>query len=581
MTTADPSEDDELYAEPTTGEDAFLAAMLEAPDAQPPLRPGQSVGAHFTIVRELGVGGMGRVYLAFDNALDRAVAIKVHREAVDGEAIARMRGEAKAIARLSHPNVVGVFEVGDVEGRMFIVMEYIDGARLDRWQREPSRGWRAKLEVYVQAGEALVAAHRAGLVHRDFKPQNVMVEEDAGSVRVRVLDFGLARALESESPSTSASDLRDGLQTDGRVGTPAYVAPEQRLDGTVSEAADQYSFAVSLWEALCGQRPPGGLLDGFTAPRWLLDAVRRGFAEDPHARWPSMQAMLEALAADPMVRRRRVGLALGAVALVGVGGLGASALAQDARCPAPEAALGAAWDDERREAVTNAFGAVGEAYADAVLGEVQSGLDDYAAEWMAASDASCSATDGVPAGLRPRSALCVEHRRQELDALTQVLSSVDATVVGEAVEAVALLPSLTACTDLERLSAQVDEPPSSAAAAVEEARARIATISAERLLGRPSRVLDDIGAVMALAESTGYVPLIAEAHHEHSRVLDGLGRSEDAEAGFREAYAAAVASGHDEVALRSAQQLISLVGHELARPAEGHEWAFHAEALWA
>lgn len=577
MTASGPSEDDDLYAEPSTGEDSFLAAMLDAPDAEPPLRPGQSVAEHFTIVRELGVGGMGRVYLAFDNALDRAVAIKVHRDAVDAEAIARMRGEAKAIARLSHPNVVGVFEVGDVDGRMFIVMEYIDGLRLDRWQREKGRGWRAILGAYTQAGEALLAAHRAGLVHRDFKPQNVMVEDDAGDLRVRVLDFGLARAV--ASPTGGASDLRDGLQTDGRVGTPAYVAPEQRFDGTVSEAADQYSFAVSLWEALCGQRPPGGLLDGFTAPRWLLDAVRRGFSEEPQARWPSMQAMLEALAADPMVRRRRVGLALGAVALVGVGGLGASAVAQDARCPAPEAALGIAWDDERREAVADAFGAVEEAYADAALGEVQSGLDDYAVEWMAASDASCSATDGVPAGLRPRSALCIEHRRQELDALTQVLSAADATVVGQAVEAVALLPSLTGCTDLERLSAQVDEPPPSAAAAVEEARARIAAISAERQLGRPSRVLEDIGAVMALAQSTGYVPLIAEGHQEYARVLDGLGRSEDAEAEFRNAYAAAVASGHDEVALRSAQLLIGLVGHELARPAEGHEWAFHAEAL--
>lgn len=573
-----PSEDDDLYAEPATAgdEDAFLAGLLDAPDVEPPLQAGQQLGEHFTIVRELGAGGMGRVYLAFDNDLDRAVAIKVHRERVDAEAVARMRGEAKAIARLSHPNVVGVFEVGEVDGRMFIVMEYIDGTRLDRWQTQGDRGWERVLSAYMQAGDALVAAHRAGLVHRDFKPQNVMVLDEEETLRVRVLDFGLARAVESHHPG--GEDIRDGFMTDGRVGTPAYVAPEQRIEGIVSPAADQYSFAVSLWEALCGQRPPGAMLDGFHAPRWLLEVVRRGWAADPSDRWPSMREFLDALAADPALRRRRVGAIVGAFALVGVGGIGAQALADDAACPDPAAALGAAWGDERRAAIRAAFAQSGVVYADDVLEALEPRVDAYVASWVDATNASCRGEDGVPAGLRPRSALCLDHRRRDLSALTEGLAAADAVAVERALEAVERLQPMTRCTDLERLSAEVAEPSEAEAAAVERIRTQLARLSTQRELGRAAVAVEEARTLAHDTASSGYRPIVAEVNLERGRMEIEVGAFAEAEASLRGAFTEAVGVGDDVLALRSAQALISVVGHDLARPAEGHEWAFHATA---
>jgi tetratricopeptide (TPR) repeat protein/predicted Ser/Thr protein kinase len=584
MSSIDPSEDDlDLYAEPTADEAAgLLADLIDAPEVEPPLRPGQAIGDHFTVVRELGAGAMGRVYLAFDNALDRAVAIKVHRDHVDGEAIARMRGEARAIARLKHPNVVGVYEVGEIQDRMFIVMEYIDGTRLDRWQRAKGRTWRDVLDAYRQAGEALVSAHRAGLVHRDFKPQNVMVEEDADVFRVRVLDFGLARAVESHEHGAAGSDLRDGLKTDGRVGTPAYVAPEQRRDGRVSEAADQYAFAVSLWEGLCGQRPPGGPLDGFRPPRWLLDIVRRGHAQQPDARWPSMREMLDALSFDPVVRRRRLATAVGAVSLVGLGGLGAHAMADGDPCSDAAEALGAAWDQTRREAVAAAFQRSEVPYASASLSEVEVGLDAYAEAWIEANDRVCTNPSAIPAGLEPRFALCLDRRRQALDALTAVLSDADVAAVERAPQAVSQLPAISTCFDLDRLAATIEGPESASQAdAVESVRADIASAVALRTLGRLAEAVEAASTAAQAADATEYPPVVAEAKYALGRATADAGEATLAETTLREAYAIAVAQGHDQVALQAAQALVSVVGHDLARPPDGHEWAFHAEALHA
>ncbi len=580
MSSVDPSEDDlDLYAEPTAGEaEGLIAALVDAPEVEPPLRPGQSVDEHFTVVRELGAGAMGRVYLAFDNALDRAVAIKLHRDHIDAEAIARMRGEAKAIARLQHPNVVGVYEVGEVGGRMFIVMEYVDGTRLDRWQRARGRTWREVLHAYRQAGEALVAAHRAGLVHRDFKPQNVMVQEDAAAMRVRVLDFGLARAVEAPTAG-GATDLRDGLQTDGRGGTPAYVAPEQRRDGEVSEAADQYAFGVSLWEGLCGQRPPGEPLDGFRPPRWLLEIARRGYSEDAQQRWPSMRAMLDALAFDPATRRRRITMGIGAVALVGLGGAGARAMSDGNGCSDPSEALGSAWDARRREAVRAAFERSAVSYALTSLGEVEAQLDGYAAAWAEASDRACTSPTDVPAGLRPRVALCLDRRHQALDALTLVLSDADAAVIERTLEAIAQLPPISACANLERMAAAVQPEPAELSEAVESVRKSVATAAALRTLGRPAEAVRAASAAVEAANAIAYSPMIAEATLALGRAQADAGQADRAEVTLRDAYAVAVAQGHDKVALEAAQVLISVVGHDLARPLEGHEWAFHAQAM--
>ena len=262
----------------------------------------------FVVLDRLGGGGMGVVYGAYDPTLHRRVALKVLRRAPGkrGPAHARLRREAVALAKLSHPNVVAVHEVGEVAGETFVAMEYVDGVDLARWAAEhpvgaPRRQERA-LELLRQAGHGLVAAHAAGLVHRDFKPSNVLVGADG---RARVADFGLVRSVSDADASAIAGTLR-------------YMAPEQQRGDTVGPAADQFAFCVTAWEVLFGERPDDARRIPDGATRWIADALRRGLAEDPQRRYPSMRALLGALRRDPGARRRRL-------ALAGLGGIAAAA----------------------------------------------------------------------------------------------------------------------------------------------------------------------------------------------------------------------------------------------------------------
>ena len=327
-----------------------LAAKLFGGDVAP-----TKIG-RFTIVRKLGAGGMGVVYMAYDEQLDRRVAVKLLRSTTSPEAQARFEREAQAMARLSHPHVVAVYEVGSHEGETFVAMEFVDGHDLRAWLAAEPRSWPVIVAAFRQAGEGLIAAHEAGVIHRDFKPDNVLIGHDG---RVRVADFGLAHGLGETSepapdvPEDSQRSLELELTRTGMlVGTPAYMPPEQYAGRRTDARGDQFSFCVALWEALHGQRPFVGLTvpELSTAiqagqieappidtdvPAWLRTILVRGLAPDPHARWPSMRALLDAIGDDPRVRRRRiatrVALSLGAVALVGAVYLAISELRHVAR----------------------------------------------------------------------------------------------------------------------------------------------------------------------------------------------------------------------------------------------------------
>ncbi|MCE9579411.1 MAG: protein kinase, partial [Deltaproteobacteria bacterium] len=283
----------------------------------------------YRLVRPVGAGAMGIVYAAHDAELDRAVAIKIlrhdHGDAARLER--RLVGEARALARLAHPNVVAAFEVGRSDGEVFIAMELVQGETLAQWLAVP-RTVRAIVGVFLQAGEGLAAAHAAGVVHRDIKPDNILVGRDG---RVRVTDFGLAAddglvdgaaiLAEGSAPTRSA--------TGALVGTPAYMAPELLAGGKATLASDQFAFAVALWEALYGARPFGGATrdalvaamagrPGVTArpvPAGLHAALARALRFAPTARWPSLRALLEAIArfARP-ARRLPYAVGAGAVA---------------------------------------------------------------------------------------------------------------------------------------------------------------------------------------------------------------------------------------------------------------------------
>jgi serine/threonine protein kinase len=330
------------------------------------LSPGTHVG-RYVIAARVGRGAMGVVYAANDPDLDRKVAVKVLRAESLSDAArqrmgARLLREAKAMARLSHPEVVTVYEVGIYADQLFVAMEYVDGETLRHWRAARHRGYAEILGVYERAGSGLAAAHEAGLVHRDFKPDNVLVGRDG---RVRVTDFGLARSVSDVDVGTDAahgtssqgSESTQGhalvtslTHTGTLLGTPAYMAPEQLRAGVADARSDVFGFCVALYEALYGERPFAGstvpelmaAIDGGTVraapvmtgvPRWVRAVLLRGLRAAPDARFESMRGLLDALRAGYARSRRRkgsvVGVAAGALLLVGAlcaRGRGAAAL---------------------------------------------------------------------------------------------------------------------------------------------------------------------------------------------------------------------------------------------------------------
>ncbi|HEY4056017.1 MAG TPA: protein kinase [Kofleriaceae bacterium] len=296
---------------------------------------GSTIAARYRVASVLGRGGMGTVYLARDITLDRDVAVKVHRS---GSGKERLLREAVVMAQLAHPNVVNVFEVGSVDNWVFVAMEYVRGSTLRGWLEETSRDWTAVIAMLLEIGAGLTAAHAAGLVHRDFKPENVLVGTDG---RPRVSDFGLARVDREQSTMTTSAggsvSLDSVITVEGAVlGTPAYMAPEQLEGAAVDARADQFAFATVAFEALYKRRPfPGSTLGAVqqaiadqaivrvsstVVPTRVRDVVVRGLAASPSDRYPDMNAFLAALrrAAAPRTTRR-VAIAAGVAALALVG----------------------------------------------------------------------------------------------------------------------------------------------------------------------------------------------------------------------------------------------------------------------
>jgi len=281
----------------------------------------------YAVLRKLGEGGMGIVFSAYDEELDRRVAIKLlltaDQPGTDGRA--RMMREAQAMAKLSHPNVVQVYDVGVFENQIFLAMEFVKGKDLEAWSEHSHHPWQSTLEMHLQAARGLAAAHAVGLVLRDYKPENVLVGDDG---RARVLDFGLARAtreLDNPSPSSSivgavsltrTSELEVELTVAGTVmGTPAYMSPEQHIGGPTDARSDQFSFCVALYRTLYQQPPFAGttltelsmnVCEGelrpapkdSEVPSWVFDILKKGMATDPDERYPSMDTLIAALSRD-------------------------------------------------------------------------------------------------------------------------------------------------------------------------------------------------------------------------------------------------------------------------------------------
>lgn len=347
---------------PLATQPAVVSDAGDDPGGRPDELARGSVVDRFVILDVVGRGGMGVVYAAYDPELDRKIALKLVRPNRPGAGEGQLLREAQAIARLSHPNVVAVYDVGTHRDQVFLAMELVEGKSLGPWLGQSPRSVREILDVFVAAGRGLAAAHAAGVVHRDFKPDNVLIGHDG---RVRVADFGVARRFESpgeeppERPDlpeearsaratrSARSTLAVAEATRGGVaiGTVPYMAPEQLRRGVADARSDQFAFCIALFEALYGERPFAGqgALDlalamesgelrtpspaGRRVPAWVRLVLARGLAFDPAARFPSMDELLAALSRDPVAaQRRRWGIAAAVAALI-VAGLGLRELA--------------------------------------------------------------------------------------------------------------------------------------------------------------------------------------------------------------------------------------------------------------
>ena len=564
------------------------------------LSRGDVVG-RYVVLSHLGHGGMGVVYAAYDPELDRKVALKLllpqRAGGLDDAGRARLLREAQALARLAHPNVVAVYDAGMHDARVWIAMEFVAGQTLGAWAKEKPREWPKILLVLTDVARGVAAAHAAGLVHRDLKPDNVMID---GKGRVRVMDFGLAHGrapvedqelgstlqfdVESQ-PETAALALRL-TQAGALNGTPAYMAP---------------GWSVMAWELLFGERPyTGDTLDELAAkvvsgrrqppprgrrvPGWLRRMVERGLVPQPSLRWPTMAVLLTALERG----RTRARVKTAAVVLMGVAVIGAGAegyrrwaeAQQVAVCEADGASIAEVWNEEVQAKLRDGLLATGVSYAETTAERVMPYFGSQAEALREARTEACLDTrvrrkwDEDTLG---RSVWCLDERRIELEALIAEFSRADATSVQDAVLAAANLSQVGPCQDAHRLGRLPPLPED-----LESVQAVLGTLSravARRAAGKYEEGLDVAQEALAAAEKLGWPPLTATARFRTGDLLDSSGMYPEAAATLENAYFQAAKVGALEVAANAASALTFTVGSRQARHDEGFRWSRHADVV--
>ena len=500
----------------------------------------------FQLLGESANGAMGVVWAAYDPGLERKVALKVlhPQRQWDDRAQDRLAKEAKSLARVDHPNVVDVHDVFTEGEQVVIVMEWVEGDTLASWQ--DGRPWPEVVAMYAQAGEGLAAAHRCGVVHRDFKPSNAIVGNNG---RVRVLDFGLARNAELSEVPSAAESSSDALgaprdpdatasltATGAMVGTPAYAAPEQLTGQAATPASDQFSFAVALHRALESVVPfpgatgpeilasirSGRIATGDRAlPSWLRATVARALAEPAEARFPSMEAMVHELTRPRGWRRWRIPALVAASLAVAVTAVVARHDPLTA-CDGGVAAVNAVWNGLESSRVQVALQALGAAPgADDIRDRVRSGIDRYRDGWIDLHRSACvdHRRGEQSAELLDRRMNCLRRRLDDLHATIAMVERLDAASAGNALEIVARTPRIEACADIDALQAATAQPAASLHQAVDAARTAISQAMGADRAGRSGEAAVAAQDAVAAAERTGYPPVVAEANLALGRIL--------------------------------------------------------------
>lgn len=540
--------------------------------------PGSMLG-RYRVTGTRGAGAMGVVLAAYDPQLDRQIALKVLRPDVDGDAPEKGRWrlvrEAQLMARVRHANVVTVHDVVVEGARVFIAMELVEGKTVRDWLEARPRSVSEVMQVFVAAGRGLAAAHEAGVVHRDFKPDNVLIDTSGQAL---VSDFGLAwsQALSPELVSAVSGAASLGIsRRSAAIGTPAYMAPEQLMGEAIDARADQFSFCVALFEALYGARPFGGatttaLLEAISAgktgpsrravPKNVSAALMRGLSRTPADRFPSMGALLAALES----RRSFVLPLAAAVVVLGL----ASGLViwnqRESGCRPMRARLEQAWNPARSAQLAARL-----PKASALVTKLNALADALRPEW----DAACARTDEDAA--RRRS--CLETRVQALEVTAEVVSLPESDV--RAVTAlVGRLEGPASCRAGELVTLVPAPPGEEARTMIHAARVSAMTADALRHEGKLEEASATATRAVEEAVKSTWRPVEADARLAAAQVFRALGKFKEAEAMLGDALLAAEAGRHFETIARISVQHILVVGTQTVRPEEAEPWVKRAEA---
>jgi tetratricopeptide (TPR) repeat protein len=532
--------------------------------------PGTRIAPHLEVKRTLGRGAVGVVYLARDLRLRRDVAVKLV-ETTTPSAADRIEREAQAMAKLGHPNVVTVHEVGACTGGLYIAMEHVEGGTLRQWLAAKPRTWPEIVAAFLQAARGLQAAHAAGLLHRDFKPDNVLVGADG---RVRVADFGLARAWHDREDIETRDAIATEPSTTDIAGTPAYLAPEVVLHREIGPLADQFALGVSLFEALCKQRPyaaPGAWIEHSRArrpdpelPAWLRAVLMRAIDLDPAARHPDVDALARALEHGlGRASRRRRTIAVAGISVIAVaGGIAVGSWMRDDACDGVGETIDATWNASRRDEVVRAITATESPLVGASLAAIDEQIDAWVQTWRTERHDACAATRVQGEQSEARMDLridCLDRVAVELDALVSVLADADAEIVARTDELLRGVPSPTRCSDPQAI--EDGEAVPAEKREVHDPLFRELVAAEDQLeAGRAARVRDVLDDLIERIDAEDLRGLGARARLARGRLLLELGRRSEAADELSAAHAMALAIDDRSVQLPAMLDLARAIG---------------------